>query len=126
MIPWIRAREWGKAIAAFAIALVLGVPALLSGIEHYPFGLDPALSLRNLSPILFGVVAIVAVLVAVALGTSRLKWVAAAVAVIASRPSLVLYDVGYLLAGLPDEPSRPSARRATGGRGCSPRQYPTG
>ena len=106
VIPWVVAREWRKVAVAAGVALVLGAPALFSGIEHYPFDLDPELSLRGVSTILFAAVAAAAGLLAVALATTRFRWVAAAVAVIASRPSLVLYDVGFLLVGMPDGASR--------------------
>lgn len=126
VIPWVVARKWREAAIAIGIALLLGLPALFSGIEHYPFNLDPELSLRGVSPFLFGVVAFSAVALAFALARTRFRWVAAAIGVIASRPSMVLYDVGYLLVGLPGSTARTVDGRPTGDRGCSPRRSPTG
>lgn len=105
VLPWVMARDWMKVAMALAVSLILGVPALFSGIEHYPFDLDPELSLRGVSPILFAAVGAAAVLLAITLGKGRFRWWAAALSVIASRPSLVLYDVGYLLVGLSDSGS---------------------
>jgi hypothetical protein len=106
VVPWVMARKWKQAAVTIGIALLLGAPALFNGIDHYPFNLAPELSLRVVSPLLFAAVAAAAILVALELATTRFMWLAAAVAVIAARPSLLLYDVGYLLVGLRDNPSR--------------------
>jgi hypothetical protein len=106
VIPWLMSRQWGKVAAALAVAVLLGAPALFVGIEHYPFAQEPSLSLRGVSPVLFVLVAAAAIGLAISLSNTRYRWVSAALAVIASRPSLVHYDVGYLLVGIPPDPAR--------------------
>jgi hypothetical protein len=105
-VPWLATGQLRKAVIASGVAVLFGGPALFSGINHYPFGLAPLLSLRGISiPIWIGVTA-GAIGVALVPANTRFRHVASALATIASRPSLLLYDVGYLMVGLQAESER--------------------
>jgi hypothetical protein len=102
-LVWIRQGEWRKAAVAAGVAIALGAPALLYGVEHYPFGLQAQLSLRAVSPALWLVAVVVIAADAFLLGRTRWGYSVAALAVIVARPALVSYDAGYLLIGAPTD-----------------------
>jgi hypothetical protein len=103
VLPWVANREWRKVIIALTVALVLGAPAFLTGIDHYPFGMGPLLSLRGISVPLWILMTTGLVFAALVPSNRRFRWVTSATAAIVSRPSLLLYDIGYLLVGLAGE-----------------------
>jgi hypothetical protein len=111
-VPWLATGQMRKAVVASGVALLFGAPALFSGIDHYPFGLAPLLSIRGISVALWIAATIGAVGVALIPGNTRFRHVSSALATIVSRPSLLLYDVGYLLVGLEAETQRSAGGRA--------------
>ena len=108
VLPWLSSREPKKVAIAVATALALGLPAFLAGIEHYPFSLPPLLSLRSVSAALWIAATVAAAGTALLPWTTRFRWLSSGVAVMLSRPSLLLYDVGYLFVGLDSRASRRS------------------
>ncbi|MEO8245857.1 MAG: glycosyltransferase family 87 protein [Chloroflexota bacterium] len=96
-------REWGRAAAAFAITIVLVAPAFLYDLSGYPSDAGRAAGLFQEPPLY---VAVVLVLAATSLlaAKSRGAWLAAAATAVVALPRLFVYDVTFVLIGLPAEP----------------------
>jgi hypothetical protein len=115
VLHWAGNREWWKVVFALVCAAALGAPALLYGLDQYPRGLPGQLSLRAVSPEVWIAVALVATLIALRSARTRYSRLASAVAVIAARPALITYDVGYLLTALvPIRQSEPARSKGSG------------
>lgn len=93
-------REWRRSAIALGVTLLLAAPMVRFDLRHYPIGSSAEIALLGLSPLLWVVVAGGAALTALA--AARRPWgpLAAASAVIAAHPRLLLYDASYLLAGI--------------------------
>ena len=93
-------RQFGRAVAAAAVAGILWLPILLYDLGAYQGGFadspSPALAIH---PVLFGAIALAAVLIALRAATTRYAWLAAAVAVFLSLPSVSLIDLSHLGVG---------------------------
>src|SRR5687768_5438299 len=85
--------QWRKMALALGVATVLGLPAFWYGLEGFPFGIVEPSSPWSVSPWLGAGLTLVASGVAIRLSGTRYRWLAAAVAVMAARPSLLVYDV---------------------------------
>lgn len=103
--------EWGKVAVAVLVAGALWAPALLYDLSDWLIPAGSTLSLFGVSPILWGAVAIGAVVAAWRLAPTRYGWLAAAVAWLAVMPRVLLYDVsGLLVTSAPA--SRAGSKRA--------------
>lgn len=114
-LVYVGRRQWGRALVAAGVAVVLFAPALLYDLSNYPADPGDSFSLLSLSgPIPWAAVAAVWVVVAVAMARTRVAWGAASVAVLSLIPRLELYSLTYLLVGLGgrDEPSLATNRSA--------------
>jgi hypothetical protein len=89
--------QWRRMGLAVLVAGVLGLPALWYGLEGFPFGLVEPSSPWSVSPLLGVGLTLAAMGAAVLTSPTRYRWLAASVAVMLSRPSLLVYDTGYLL-----------------------------
>lgn len=97
-------REWGRAAAALALALVLVAPMLAFDLTHYPT--QTAAAAGPLPEWLALALAVVATAFAVPLARTRYGWLSAAVAVMLAIPRWSYYQPSFLLLGLPaDEPA---------------------
>lgn len=113
--------QWRKMALAVGVAAVLGLPAFWYGLEGFPFGLVEPSSPWSVSPLLGIGLTLIAIAVAIRVSGTRYRWLAAAVAVMAARPSLLVYDVGYLLVGAARVTR--SAEAKTPGSSLNPAQY---
>jgi hypothetical protein len=95
-------RQWGRALATAAVAAVLWAPALLYDLRGYATDAGQAASLISV-PVLWAVVVGAAVAATLRLARGRFGWLAAAVAVVVALPRLFVYDVTYLMVGVPRE-----------------------
>jgi hypothetical protein len=96
-------REWVRAAVAVALSGFLWLPALASEARTYPSDIGGALSLLEISPLLYAA----AVLLAVAWTLRSPSWQAAGVAVvIGSSIRFIPYHLGYLLCSRPLEGGR--------------------
>jgi len=97
-------REWWRLGAAVALTAILWVPALVYDLANYATDPGNAGMLANV-PILFAVVAVVAVVTTLAAARTQWAWLAAATTVCLSVPRFFVYDVTYLMVGVPTGPS---------------------
>ena len=96
--------EWRKVAWAGAFTAVLVVPMLLFDLSGYATGPGPnQISLAGISPFLFVPVAAASLIGAFVLARTRYGWLAGAVAMAATTPRLLTYQIGYILVGLPWE-----------------------
>lgn len=95
-------REWLKAIASMVVAGILIFPGFLMGMARAG-NWDAAPALFGLSPVVYGVV-VVAALVAAFILPRRFAVLAAAAAAVLALPRLFVYDVTLLTVGAPMAP----------------------
>ncbi|MGZ8481003.1 MAG: hypothetical protein ACXWWO_00930 [Candidatus Limnocylindria bacterium] len=94
--------EWKKAALTVGLTAILVLPMLLFGVEGYTTDPGSSQSLYATSPVLYGVVAGLSVLVAayVAWRHRRYAWLAASVAVVLCLPRYFPYEFTFLFVGL--------------------------
>ena len=89
--------EWTKVGVAVLVAAALWAPALFLGVAGYGIPVGHTLSLLGYSPVVWGVVVVVAAVAAWRLAPTHYGSLAAAVAWLALLPRVLLYDVSSLL-----------------------------
>lgn len=95
-------REWRRAAMAVGLTLLLVAPALLFDLSHYSTQPGPnQMSLAAVSPLLWLPVALLAVAATWALARTRFAWLVASVAMIAALPRLLVYEIAFLMVGVP-------------------------
>jgi hypothetical protein len=92
--------RWAKALAALAVTALLWAPALLYDLSGYVTEPGQAASLISV-PILWAIVVGAAIGVTLRLARSPYGWLAAAGTVVLALPRLFVYDVTYLMTGVP-------------------------
>ncbi len=101
-------REWVRAALTVVVTVLLWAPALLYDLRGYATDPGHAGSLFAIPWLWVAVLA--AGLVATRwLARSAYGWLAAATTVVVALPRLFVYDVTYLMVGLPDRPRTPRA-----------------
>lgn len=105
---YVARREWRKAAAAIGITGFLLIPSYLMGITSAGVQSEAAPSLLGVSPILYGAVVAVAVIIALRV-PRRFALLAAATAAVLALPRLFVYDVTLVASGVaePADKSRP-------------------
>jgi hypothetical protein len=98
-------RQWGRAAVAVAFTALLWAPALLYDLRGYATEAGQAASLISV-PILWAVVVGAAIGMTLRLAPGRFGWLAAATTVVLALPRLFLYDVTYLMVGVPSDSGR--------------------
>ena len=101
---YVAKREWKKAALSVGIAAVLLVPSYLMGITRAGVQSEAAPSLLGVSPILYGVVIGLGVVIALRV-PRRHALLAAATAAVLALPRLFVYDVTLVASGV----AKPSA-----------------
>lgn len=107
-------RQWTRAAAAMGLTLILVAPALLHDLSAYSTDAGAAAMLA--SPILYGAVVAAGIAISLRLATGRLGWLASATTVAIAVPRFFVYDVTFLMAGLPGHvgaASRPARSEQT-------------
>ena len=104
-------RQWMRAVLAVALTAVLWAPALLYDLRGYATDPGQAGSIFAV-PWLWVAVLAAGLLVTRRLARSAYGWLAAATNVVVALPRLFVYDVTYLMVGLP-EASSAGSRRAS-------------
>jgi predicted membrane protein len=92
--------QWGRAAVAVAVTALLWAPALLYDLRGYATEAGQAASLISV-PIVWAIVVGAAIGVTMRLAPGRFGWLAAATSVVLALPRLFVYDVTYLMAGVP-------------------------
>ena len=82
------------------VTALLVAPAFLYDTSHYVTSTGQAGMLVEL-PVLFGAIVVAACAAALWLARDRYGWLAGAVAVVLATPRFFVYDVTYLLVGVP-------------------------
>ena len=100
-LVWLGRREWRKVGVALSVAAILVLPVFLYDLRSYPLSLSEPMSPWYVTPALGLALTVLASVAALVLARSRFAWLSAANAVLAARPSLLLYDVGWLLVAIP-------------------------
>jgi hypothetical protein len=93
-------RQWWRFAASVGLAALLWAPALLYDLSHYAVEAGQAASLYAI-PLLYFAVGGVAIGATLALAPTRFGWLAGATAVVLALPRLFVYDVSYLMVGVP-------------------------
>lgn len=107
--------EWRRAALAALLAAILVGPMLLFDLSGYSTEPGPnQVSLAGVSQFLFVPVALAAVALAFALARTRYRWAGTSLAMIASLPRLLTYEISFLLVGLA---SKQEETRAEGSDG---------
>lgn len=96
-IVYVGRRDWRSLALTMGLTAVLVVPFAFQDLSSYPTNPERTLSLMTISPVLWGLVSVVAAAAAFGLSRTRYGWLAACVAVIAALPRLLLYDYSDLL-----------------------------
>jgi Glycosyltransferase family 87 len=94
-VVYVARREWGKALTAVAVALVLWAPALAYGIGAYPSDVGSPPNLWSIHPALWAAASVAALVLVL---RSRAWW-SASVFVVLGTLRFIAYDFGYLLVG---------------------------
>jgi hypothetical protein len=94
-------RQWIHAAVATGVTAVLWAPALLYDLSGYTTEPGLAASLISIPP-LWAVAVGAAIGATLRLAHGRFGWLAAAVSVVLALPRLFVYDVTYLMVGVPD------------------------
>ncbi|MEP6468799.1 MAG: glycosyltransferase 87 family protein [Chloroflexota bacterium] len=92
-------RQWIRFALAVLLTGLLWAPALLYDLSNYPSQAGRAVALSAI-PVLYFVVAGMAIGAALALAKTRFAWLAAATTVTLALPRLFVYDVTYLMLGV--------------------------
>lgn len=93
-------RQWARFVVAVALTALLWAPALLYDLSEYAVEAGRAASLYAI-PVLYFAVTGAGIGITLALARTRWGWLAAATTVVLSLPRLFVYDVTYLMVGLP-------------------------
>lgn len=110
VLGFVARREWGRAAVTVLLTLALVAPFLLYDLSDYPTDVGFA-GLLIQWPAAYIAAVLMAVVAALRLGRSPLRWLAAATAVALALPRFFVYDVTLLLIGAP-EPARRTERGA--------------
>lgn len=121
VLTYLGRREWGRALAAVAVAAVLLAPFLAYDLTHYVTTAGGAALLWDW-PVIYGAAVLAAVGTALWLAPTRFGWLASATAVILALPRSFLYDVTWVMVGAPArQPTQASGpRTATASEGQPP------
>lgn len=99
-LVYVGRREWLRAVLCVVVTALLVAPAFLYDTSHYVTSTGQAGMLVEL-PVLFGAIVVAACAAALWLARDRYGWLAGAVAVVLATPRFFVYDVTYLLVGVP-------------------------
>lgn len=105
-------REWVRAALSVTLAAALWAPALLYDLHGYATDPGQAGSLFAV-PVLWALGVAAGMAATLGLAHNRFGWLAAATTVVVSLPRLFVYDVTYLMVGLPDGSSAGSRRASS-------------
>lgn len=111
-VVYLGRRQWLRAGAAVALAGALWAPALLYDLRGYATDPGQAGSLVSVPLLWIGVVG-AGLLVTAWLARGRYGWLAAATTVVVALPRLFVYDVTYLMVGVPEGSRRASSQATT-------------
>jgi hypothetical protein len=97
-------REWARAAWTLAITAALVLPALAFDLSGYPRDIGAGqLSLLTVSPLLFWVVAAVAVASAYRWAGTRWAWLLGSLAMMLALPRFLLYEISFATVGLAED-----------------------
>jgi hypothetical protein len=106
-------REWLRALLCVVFTALLVAPAFLYDTSHYVLSTGQAGMLVEL-PFVFGLIVAAACGATLWLARDRWGWLAGAVAVVLATPRFFVYDVTYLLIGVPERPARDDTATRSG------------
>jgi hypothetical protein len=93
--------EWARAAWCVALAAALVIPTFLFDLSGYSTATGPnQISLAGVSVLLYLPVALAATVAAFLMARTRYAWLAASVAMVATLPRLLTYEIGFLLVGV--------------------------
>ncbi len=101
VLTYVGRRQWGRALVTLGISALLLSPYLLYDLSNYVTTAGGAALLWDW-PILYAVVAAAAVAAALLLARGRFAWLASSLAVVLVLPRSFLYDVTWIMVGVPD------------------------
>jgi hypothetical protein len=104
--------EWARAAWSAALAAALVVPTFLFDLSGYSTATGPnQISLAGVSVLLYLPVALAATVAAFLMAPTRYAWLVASVAMVATLPRLLTYEIGFLLVGVASASHGSSHRR---------------
>jgi predicted membrane protein len=93
--------EWKRALVTVALTAVLVLPMLLFDLSDYSTEIGSGqMSVMQISPVLFAVVALVAVAVTYRYAETRFAWLIGSVATMLVLPRFLLYQISFVVIGL--------------------------
>lgn len=100
--------EWKRALVTVALTAILVLPMLLFDLSGYSTKIGSGqMSTMQISPIVFGVVVLVAVAATYRYADTRYAWLVGSVATALALPRFLLYQISFVLIGLARDRSRP-------------------
>lgn len=99
--------EWKRALVTVALTAILVFPMLLFDLRDYSTEIGSGqMSSMQISPIVFGIVVLVAVAATYRYADTRYAWLVGAVATVLVLPRFLTYQIGFALIGLARERGR--------------------
>jgi hypothetical protein len=114
VVTYLGRRQWLRAAVTLGLTAVFVAPALRYDLSSYPTGAGAAAMVPF--PILYGALVAGGMLVSLRLASSRLGWLASATTVALAVPRFFVYDVTFLMAGVPTGRSADTRGPANYGR----------
>jgi len=102
-LTYIGRRQWWRAAATGAIGATLLAPYLLYDLSNYVTTAGGAALLWDW-PVVYAVAVATAIGAALMLARTRYAWLASSVAVVLALPRSFLYDMTWIMVGVPAEP----------------------
>lgn len=100
-LTYLGRRQWWRAAVAAAVSAILLVPYLLYDLTNYVTTAGGAALLWDW-PAVYGAVVLAAVIAALGLARTPWGWLASSAAVVLALPRSFLYDVTWIMVGVPD------------------------
>lgn len=99
--------EWKRALVTVALTAMLVLPMLLFDLRGYSTEIGSGqMSSMQVSPVVFGIVVLVAVATTYRYAGTRYAWLVGSVATVLVLPRFLTYQIGFALIGLAREPNR--------------------
>lgn len=98
-VTYLGRRQWTRAAITVALTMLLWVPALLLGVDHYPAEIGDVAGLWAISPFVWIVVAAALLGASYLAASSPYAWKVSSLLVALAPPRFISYDWTYLLAG---------------------------
>ena len=105
VLTYVGRREWGRALATVGLTAVFVAPTFLYDLTYYPTESGPAAGLIAI-PLVYALAVVAGCAITIRLAGTRLAWLASSASATLAVPRLFVYDISYVLIGIPDAAAR--------------------